>query len=174
MLDRLAIRYSEREDRLELRILTRDPAKEYLFHLTRRVTRDWLAQLGRAVAASAEIPAGVDAPTQRAIARSHHEALAAQARYGRDTAEAAGVECVTGDRPALVARIDCGRSKDGQRWLMRFRYGERQSVGLTITPATLHGIIELLRRRLEQCQWGLAFMTPTEEKTGVEHKRVVH
>jgi hypothetical protein len=73
-----------------------------------------------------------------------------------------------------VSRVECGRRKDGQRWLLRFRYGDRQSVGLTVSPPTLHGIIELLRRRLEECQWGLAFLPSTDVKPGSVAKRVVH
>ncbi len=174
MLDRLTIRYSEREDRLELRILTREPAREYWFHLTRRVTRDWLAQLARMVEMSADVPPGVDPATKRAIAASHHEALASQVTYQRDVAKSGQLERVTGDTPELVSRVECGRRKDGQRWLLRFRYGDRQSVGLTVTSATLHGVIELLRRRLEQCQWGLAFLPSADAKPGGGTKRIVH
>lgn len=156
MLDRLAIHYNEREDRLELRILTKQPAREYRFHLTRRVTRDWLAQLERAAEISASAPAGLDATARREIAKTHHQALASQVRYEKAAAGPSGVECVTGGQPALLLRVECGRRKDGERWLLRFRYGAREAIGLVVTPATLHGIMELLRKRLQQCQWGLA------------------
>ena len=174
MLDRLTVRYSADEDRLELRILTRDPAREYRFHLTRRVTRDWLAQLAKAVDMSAEVPAGVDPATKRAIARSHHEALAAQVRYEGAGADPAGLERMTGEKPALIKRVECARRKDGQRWLLRLRYGDGQGLALTIAPATLHGVIELLRKRLQECEWGLAFLPSSHDQGGTGPKRTVH
>jgi hypothetical protein len=176
MLDRLSIRYDPTEDRLELDVVTRRPAgddaREYRFALTRRVTRDWLAQLARAVELSAPLPAHVDPATRREIAGTHHRALASQARYARASDAPARAPRVTGSRPVLLRRIDCARRRDGERWLLRLRHGAGESLDLVLTPATLHGVIELLCRRLQQTDWGLAAPVPADSPAPA--RRVVH
>ena len=54
MLDSLALRYSPVEDRLELRVRSKEPAQEYRFALTRRVTLRLAQQLAKAAELSAD------------------------------------------------------------------------------------------------------------------------
>jgi hypothetical protein len=172
MLDSLALRYSPVEDRLELRVRSKEPAQEYRFALTRRVTLRLAQQLAKAVELSAETPAHVDPAARRSISLAHHEAVASRASIQRGPA--GGVAPVaTGEAPVLVSRIDCGRSKDGRLWLLRISGPDRAAVALTLAPETLHGLVELLRRRLAEAQWGIELLPAAAPAAG-KSTRVMH
>ena len=170
MLDSLALRYSPVEDRLELRVRSKEPAQEYRFALTRRVTLRLAQQLAKAVELSAEAPAHVDPAARRSISLAHHEAVASRASIQRGPA---GGEAPVATAPVLVSRIDCGRSKDGRLWLLRISGPDRAAVALTLAPETLHGLVELLRRRLAEEQWGIQLLPAAAPAAG-KSTRVVH
>jgi hypothetical protein len=157
VLESLALRYSPVEDRLELRVRSREPAQEYRYALTRRVTLRLAQQLAKAVELSAEMPAHVDPAVRRSISLAHHEAVASQASIQRGPG-AGEAPLATGEAPVLASRIDCGRSKDGRLWLLRISGPGRTAVALTLAPKTLHGLVELLRRRLAEAQWGVELL----------------
>lgn len=172
MLESLSLRYSPVEDRLELRVRSKEPAQEYRFALTRRVTLRLAQHLVKAVELSAEAPAHVDSASRRSISLAHHEAVASQASIQRGPV-GGEAPVATGETPLLVSRIDCGRSRDGRLWLLRISCPDRAAVALTLEANTLHGFVELLRRRLAEAQWGIELL-PAAPPTAGKSTRVVH
>jgi len=120
MLDRLKMTYLPAEDRLELLIFARTPAKVHRLHLTRRLTRQWLDQLAQVVEASAQVPAGANPSTRAAIAAMHHEAVAAKANFKPDSTDT--------EQEAQARSVPPGAGHPGQlrllrqegRWVLRF------------------------------------------------------
>ena len=156
MLDRLKMTYLPAEDRLELLIFARAPAKVHRLHLTRRLTRQWLDQLAQVVEASAQVPAGANPSTRAAITAMHHEAVAAKANFKPDSADAEQEAQARTVPPVLVTQVNCGYLRQEGRWVLRFGLGATDSVSLTLSPETLHGTVELLSRQLATTDWQLS------------------
>jgi hypothetical protein len=172
VLDSLALRYSPVEDRLELRVRSKEPAQEYRFALTRRVTLRLAQQLAKAAELSADAPAYVDPAARRSISLAHHEAVASQASIQRGT-DTNPVPVATGEAPLLVSRVDCGRTKDGRLWVLRLSCPGRAAVAVTLASKSLHGFVELLRRRLAESQWGIELLPASAPAAG-KPTRVMH
>lgn len=156
MLDRLKMTYLPDEDRIELCIFARSPAKVHRLRLTRRVTRQWLDQLSQVVAASAQVPAGANPSVRAAITAMHHEAVAAKANFSPADADAELEAQARTVPPVLVIQVNCGYLKPEGRWVLRFGLGTADSVSLTLSPETLHGTVELLTRQLARTDWQLS------------------
>lgn len=155
MLESISIKYDAVEDRLLLRIRTRDqdaPVKEHALHLTRRVCAVWRKQLHAMVEMSAEAPQRLDKPTRQAIAASHHEAMATRANYQPAPPEQAEPPK---EPPILVTKVVCGKRRTDNRWVMRFELLDRATLSLVLSSQTLHGVIDMLGRRLKGIGWGL-------------------
>jgi len=173
LLDRLKITYVPAEDRLELCILARAPAKVHRLHLTRRLVRQWLDQLAQVVEASAQVPAGANPSTRAAITAMHHEAVAAKANFKPGSASAELDAQARTVAPVLVTQVSCGYMAKEGRWVLRFGLGASDAVSLTLSPETLHGTVELLRRQLATTDWQLsppvAPSVPSRTVDGVLH-----
>jgi hypothetical protein len=156
VLDRLKMTYLAAEDRLELCIFARAPAKVHRLHLTRRLTRQWLDQLAQVVEVSAQVPAGANPSTRAAIAAMHHEAVAAKANFNPGSADAELEAQARTVPPALVTQVNCGYLRQEGRWVLRFGLGATDSVSLTLSTETLHGTVELLSRQLAATDWQLS------------------
>ena len=174
MLHSVRVRFDPLEDRLELMIRVADDGA-YQFHLTRRMAVKLASQLQILAVWSAAVPDSVDPVTRGNIAASHHTALAAQASFGPSPPPASPLVVHTGGRPMLVADVQCGRRDQDEKWLLAFRYGERETLSLVLQQATLHGIIELLRRKLKEAEWGLTLLPePAPAQSAAAHAKVMH
>ena len=153
MLDQLRVRYLPAEDRLELRVFVKEPTKTFRLHVTRRLTHLWLQQLASVLEASAGTTPGTPAALRSAVAATNHEALAAKVALSRSGADADTGEAEA--MPKLVTRVDCGKVRNQQRWVLRFEFGEGDPLSLTLAPETLHGVIELVVGQLQVADWRL-------------------
>ncbi len=157
MLHSVQIRYDANEDRLEIVVRVNDDAA-YRFHLTRRLAVKLAGQLQILATWSAEVPASVDPVTRGSLTASHHTAVAAQASFGPGKPPATSLTVHTGDRPMRLDDVQCGRRQEDGKWLLGFRYAGKETLSLVLQQATLHGIIELLRRKLKEADWGLSLL----------------
>ena len=157
MLHSIRIRYDAPEDRLELVIRVQEDSA-YRFHMTRRVAVRFAAQLQALAVWSAGVPASVDPVTRSSITAGHHNVLAAQAPIGAAPQPARPLQVLTGERPVLITDVRCGRSNEDGRWVLSFDFGKDQTLNLQLQQSTLHGVIELFRRKLQESDWGLALL----------------
>ncbi len=165
MLHSVKIRFDPLEDRLEL-VIRVDEDGAYRFHLTRRMTVKLASHLQVLAVWSAEVPASVDPVTRGSITATHHSALAAQASIGTSTPPDKPLLVHTGDRPVLVTDVQCGRRNEDDKWLLAFKFGPAETLSLVLQQATLHGIIELLRRKLKDADWGLSLLPERAAEQG--------
>ena len=174
MLHSVRIRFDPQEDRLDVVIRVGDDGA-YRFHLTRRMAVKLASQLQILAVWSAAVPESVDPVTRGSITASHHTALAAQASFAPSPPPASPLLVHTGERPMLVSDVQCGRRNEDEKWLLAFRYGERDTLSLVLQQATLHGIIELLRRKLKEAEWGLTLLPePTAGQSAAAQAKAMH
>ncbi len=163
------LRYDPTEDRLEAEVESPDGAR-YRLHLTRRVCAHLAARFDKIVQISAEVPASADAQVRKVIASAHHDALASRVSIGRSERAADCPGARTGDHPALVVGIRCGRRRSDQKWVLEFQYRSPgrgpDSVSLILSQRALHGVIELFRQTLARTGWDLSLLHTTSG-TGV-------
>lgn len=62
---------------------------------------------------------------------------------------------VPSQAPTLVTKIDCGRRRADRRWVINFERQAQPALGLVLTDATLHGLIDALARRVNNAGWNL-------------------
>lgn len=156
MLESISIKFDPVEDRLLLRVRSRDGegvSREQALHLTRRVCAHWGRQVQAMVELSAEVPQRLDRPARQAMAVSHHQAMAHQANYRPPAPEEARPP---EQAPVLVTDITCGRRRSDGRWVMKFELQRQAPMSLVLSGRTMHGVIDLLARRLKDTGWGLA------------------
>lgn len=174
MLRSVRIRFDPVADRLEWVIRVGDDGA-YRFHLTRRMAVKLASQLQILAVWSAAVPESVDPVTRGSITASHHSALAAQATFAPSPTPASPLVVHTGEQPMLVTDVQCGRRNEDDKWLLAFRYGERETLSLVLAQATLHGIIELLRRKLKEAEWGLTLLAePAPAHSEAALAKVMH
>ena len=174
MLHSVRIRFDPLEDRLEL-VIRVDDDGAYRLHLTRRIAVKLASQLQILAGWSAAVPDTVDPVTRGSITASHHTALAAHASIAPAAPSASPLVVHTGERPVLVSDVQCGRRNGDEKWMLAFHYGERETLSLALEQATLHGIIELLRRKLQEAQWGLTLLPePAPAQGAAAPAKVVH
>jgi len=155
VIERLKLTYLPAEDRLELCIFAAAPNRVHRLHLTRRVTRGWLEQIARIVELSAQPPASAQPEARAAIARLHHEALAAKVTYAKSSGDDA-LQARAAAAPArLVTALSCGRSKQDGRWILHFSLAPGEAVSLALSAETLHGLVQLLAAQLQSTDWQL-------------------
>lgn len=164
MLHSVQIRFDPTEDRLEVTVRVNDDGA-YRFHLTRRLTMKLASQLQILATWSAEVPVSVDPVTRGSITASHHSAVAAQATFGPGKPPPGPLTVHTGERPVLVTDVQCGRRQEDGKWLLGLRYAGQETLSLVLQQSTLHGIIELLRRKLKEADWGLTLVPEASSAT---------
>jgi len=181
------LRYDPVEDRLEAEVQAPDEAR-YRLHLTRRVCAHLAERFDQLAQASAQVPKSADESVRKAIASSHHDALAAQVALGRSERAAVDPLARTGAHPALVTGIRCGRRRSDEKWVLEFHYrnqaapqpgetpaaGGRESVALVLSQTALHGVIELFRKTLGQTGWNLVLLSAPSDRAAAAAARSMH
>ncbi len=174
MLHSVRIRFDPQQDRLEWLIRVDDDGA-YRFHLTRRMAIKLASQMQILATWSAAVPESADPVTRGSITASHHSALAAQTPITKGQAPERPLIVHTGERPVLVLDVDCGRGKETNKWLLSFRFDDRKRLSLDLKQSTLHGIIELLRRKLKEADWGLSLLPePIPSPADAARAKVMH
>lgn len=160
-IHQLSVTYQPEQDRLLLRVRSRQ-AELFELWLTRRMmVRLWqplqntagAASLGMASRDSTVLPEAQDMMRQ---------ALREKAKAGADFQspfDEDGADRPLGDEPLLVAAVDIHRKAEGHVDLV-LRDAHARHLSLSLTPDLLNNLMTLMEHALQQSEWGLG-MQPT-------------
>jgi hypothetical protein len=95
-----------------------------------------------------------------------HEKALAQADFATPYKEEAA-SYPLGTEPILVARMNSGRSPDGQN-VLTLLPREGQGLNLGLDYKLLHGITSLLHQAVQKAEWDLSLALPTATVAGAE------
>lgn len=151
-LHQIQLSYVPEEDRLLLRVSTREH-QELRFWLTRRLVARLWPLLVDQLAARADAGAHADPEARRSLLEFRHEAAVQQADFSAPYRDAPR-ETPLGAVPLLVTKARLRPGEAGfDLWLMP---AEGSGVRLSLTEAMLHSLCRMLEQTAARTEWGLA------------------
>ena len=155
-IHQVSVAYQPDQDRLLLRVRTRDDQLFELWLTRRMMVRLWQPLQNTASAASlgAASPAATVLPEAREMMT---QALRDQARQHADFDSPFDDQATVrplGDQPLLVAAVDMQRHTDGHVDLV-WRDAAQRRLSLSLGPELLNNLLSLLESALAQSEWGL-------------------
>jgi hypothetical protein len=153
MLQSISLRFDPIQDRLMMRLVVRAGAADttHWLQLTRRVCAAWRLDLQQLVDRSAQAPAQLDVPSKAAVSAAHHAAMAS----GATLRSVPSIEPGPTEPPGLVTGIACGQNRGDGRWVIRFDVLANASLTLALSSQTLHALVDMLARHVQEAAWGL-------------------
>lgn len=150
------------QDRMLLRISTRDKAELRLW-LTRRVVRLLWGALLKMIEVRPEKDTPIDADKRVAILHFEHQSAVEQADFETPFQEAAD-RYPLGEEGVLVAGMQVGRRPNGAYTL---KLVPKQGNGITINldDKWMHSFMEMLIDSSNRAEWGLELKLPVSEST---------
>lgn len=155
-IHQLSVVYQTDQDRLLLRVRTRDDRLFELWLTRRLMARLWqpmqntanAASLGMASRGATILPEARDMVTQ---------SMRDQAKQAGDFAspfDDSAAERPLGEQPLLVAAVDLRPGASGQVTVV-WRDAQQRDLSLTLTADLLHNLLSLVEQALVQSEWGL-------------------
>lgn len=155
-IHQLSVVYQTDQDRLLLRVRTRDDRLFELWLTRRLMARLWqpmqntanAASLGVASRGATILPEARDMVTQ---------SMRDQAKQAGDFAspfDDRAAERPLGEQPLLVAAVDLRQDASGQVTVV-WRDAQQRDLSLTLTADLLHNLLSLVEQALVQSEWGL-------------------
>lgn len=152
------IEFNAEQDRLLARFAT-DEGAEMLLWLTRRCVRLLWPILIRMAETAPAIAVQAAPEARKALLGMEHEKALAQADFATPYKEEAASHPL-GTEPILVARMNHGRSPDGQN-VLTLLPREGQGLNLGLDYKLLHGITKLIQEAVAKAEWDLPLVVPT-------------
>jgi len=152
-------RYDELQDRVLLRLSTKDDA-EFLFWFTRRFTRRFWGFLLKTLEQDEPVRQQSDAEARKAVMAMRHEDFVQQSNFSKPFEEKP-YQRPLGAEPILVARADYAPGAKPGIFTLSLRPQQGQGVDLGLTPSLLHSIAKLLLDAVAQTDWDLNLAMPS-------------
>jgi len=155
------------QDRLLLRISTRDKA-EYRLWLTRRVVRSLWAGLLKMFEDGPAKDTPIKADKREAILSFEHQSAVEQADFKTPFEEAAD-SFPLGEKGVLVAKMRVGRKPDGV-YTLTLGPGKGSGISINLDDKLMHSFMQMLIESSKSAEWGLDLRLPVSEpatSTGV-------
>lgn len=152
MLREISLGYDAAEDRIQLRMRTRDGDVEssHRLLLTRRLCLPFRDGLQDLVRRSAQVPETLSAPARQALQQGHHQATLQQTKIERERREPAEAG---GAPPRLVLRALCGTRRGDSQPVLRFECQTGEPLTLALSERTLHALAASLDDRMRSAAW---------------------
>ncbi len=181
-IHQLSVHHDERQDRLLLRLNTKDQ-QEFRFWLTRRMTLRLLPAIQQSTVRLEAAQPGVaatDAPAQQLLTELKRDAFLQQADFATPF-ETRATQWPLGAEPLLITDAHL-TIKQGGALEMAFEdksdAAQVKSCQLHLQVSLVHGMVHLIRQASEKAEWGLLGMPAiaTEASTAVisEPPRYAH
>lgn len=161
-LHQFQIAFVAEQDRMLLRISTRDKAESRLW-LTRRVVRLLWGALLKTIEAGHEKDSPDEVGKREAILQFEHESAVEQTDFVTPFQEAAE-SYPLGEEGVLVTSMQISRRPNGAYTL---KLSPRQGNGITINldDKLMHSFMEMLIDSSNRAEWGLELRLPVSEST---------
>ncbi len=172
MLQDIAVRYDELEDRLVVMVSAMESGARvrHTMWITRRVWSSARADIRKMIDMSAAVPETASPAAVQAISAVHHDALATQVVTRKERVSLP----VAGPKPDLVTELRCGRRRDDKRWVLIFLRPPKPELTLNLADKTLHGVFKLLTSQEESTRWMLPALPPLNPSAAPTSSAVLH
>jgi hypothetical protein len=151
-IDQVQIRYVPSEDRLLMRVKTRDLA-EFRFWLTRRFVLLLWPVLMRIIKSSPDVSLQANPAAREAVLSFRHEHAVQQTNFAAGYREDA-ISVPLGDAPILLVRLQVRERGDGSKTLS-LQPEKGRGIDLHLTEVLLHSLCKLLADGVRTASWGL-------------------
>ncbi|AXQ30887.1 hypothetical protein D0B54_20350 [Solimonas sp. K1W22B-7] len=149
-LHQINIQYDPAQDRLLLRISTRDK-QEYHLWLTRRLTALWWPALFQVLGHSEPVRQHSDPQTQKAVLEFQHQ----HALEGTDfRKQFEPGELSPAMAPLLVNKVQMRRAGE-EHYLLLFSPQEGPGLEIRLPEKTVHALAKLIDEGVKLAEWGL-------------------
>jgi hypothetical protein len=152
-------RYDELQDRVLLRLSTRDDT-EFVFWFTRRFTRRFWGFLLKTLEQDEPVRQQSDTEARKAVLAMRHENFVQQSNFSKPFEEKT-YQRPLGSEPMLVARADYTQGAQPGMFTLSLRPQNGQGVDLGLTASLLHSICKLLLDAVAQSDWDLKLAMPS-------------
>jgi hypothetical protein len=160
-LHQLKIDYEAEQDRL-LMLVSASDGVEVRLALTRRFVKLlWPLLLKLAEEASPRIRTQANPEARKALFGIEHEQAVSRADFSR-AYEAKASATPLGEAPLLLARIQTGRTREGQP-VVALHPAEGSGVTLTFDSVLLHSVCKLLQSAVKKSDWDIELRLPDVE-----------
>lgn len=161
-LHQFQIAFVAEQDRMLLRISTRDKAELRLW-LTRRVIRLlWDAML-KIIEVEPEKDTPIEADKREAILHFEHQSAVEQADFETPFQEAAD-SYPLGEEGVLVASMQISRRPDGV-YILKLSPKQGKGININLDDKLMHSMMEMLIDSSSRAEWGLELRLPVSEST---------
>jgi hypothetical protein len=165
-IEQIQFRYVPQEDRLLLRIKTRDRS-ELRFWMTRRYLKLLWPVLVKLLESNAQVQQQSDPQSRRTVLSFQHEQALARSDLSTDYREDAA-QTPLGEAPVLLAKIQVKRDASASPVLCLHPL-QGQGVELAMNEVMLHSFCKLISDQLPSTDWDLSPSgTPASDHTSVE------
>lgn len=151
-LHQIQLSFVAEEDRLLLRVSTKDH-QELRFWLTRRLVIRLWPLLVEQLASHEQIAAQVDPESRRTVLEFRHEAALTGADFQSPFREDS-TEMPLGPEPVLVAKARVRRG-EGPSWSLWLLPKAGSGMQLTLTEGMLHSLSKMLAETVAKAEWGI-------------------
>lgn len=156
-LHQINLSFDSVQDRLLMRISTREQTEFRLWFTRRLVKRLW-PSLFRILGAHEAVSTQVGDEARRALLEFRHERALQQLSFGSGYGE--GLTPAMGGEPLLVKTVEMARSGE-QHYLMKFLPAEGEGVQVQFQETIVHGLARLIAGALKNADWGLQLQLPS-------------
>lgn len=156
-LHQINLSYVPVQDRLLMRISTRDQT-EFRLWFTRRLTQRLWPSLFKLLETHETVSTQATADAKRAVLEFRHEHAMQQVSFGSEFAGTDLKPALEGE-PMLVQTVEMKRSGE-QHYLMKFLPPQGSGIQVQFQEAIVHGLAKLIADALKRSDWGLQLQLP--------------
>jgi len=152
-IHQMQLTFDPEQDRLLLRLSTRDQA-EFRFWLTRRCVRILWRALLRMLEQDRALQGQFDPDTRREVLGMQHEGFVQQGNFSQSFANGAR-SLPLGEAPVLVTQFKTGRKPDGAQ-LLSLHPTQGKGIDIALDTRLLHILCKLVQEAVGKAEWDLA------------------
>jgi hypothetical protein len=149
----MQLTYSAEQDRLLLRLSTRDPA-EFRFWLTRRCAKLLWRVLVKMVEQDRALQGQFDPGTRRQVLGIQHEGFVSQGNFSQTFDDNTPRSMPLGETPVLVTKLQTQKKPDGVQQLS-LHPTQGQGIDMLLDTRLLHILCKLLRETVAKADWDI-------------------